>query len=126
MTSETVLFIGGVYILLLVLLHLMFWKLFDWKNDLGKLSFINRQVMQILNLTLTSAFIIFSYISIFHSTEMLTTDLGKVLLLLISIFWTLRAIQQAYFFGLKNRASLAFFAFFLLGSIIYLWSFVRS
>lgn len=86
MTSETVLFIGGVYILLLVLLHLMFWKLFDWKNDLGKLSFINRQVMQILNLTLTSAFIIFSYISIFHSTEMLTTDLGKVLLLLISIF----------------------------------------
>jgi hypothetical protein len=123
MASENIVFIGGIYNLLFAFFHLMFWKLFGWKEDLAKLTFINRQVMQILNLCLTFVFLLFSYISFIHTSEMLTTSLGRILLLLISIFWLLRAIEQVFFFGLKNRGSIAFFVIFLLGTMIYLYAF---
>lgn len=96
------------------------------EKDLASLTFINKAVMQVLNLSLTFVFLIFAYISIFHTQELLSTNLGNTLLLLISIFWFLRAIEQIIFFGLKNKTSIIFFVFFLLGSIIYLYPFLKS
>ena len=61
---EKILFCGGIYHALLVGFHLGFWKLFRWGEDLRSLSFINRQVMQILNLCLTFTFVIFGIFSV--------------------------------------------------------------
>ena len=102
-----------------VAFHLLFWRLFDWKQDLASLSFVNRQVMQILNLCLTFVFLIFAYVSWFHADELLGTGLGQALLVLISLFWFLRAIEQVVFFGLRNGVSVAFFLTFLVGSALY-------
>jgi len=126
MNLEAVLFAGGIYNIILIIFHFLFWKLFKWKKDLASLTFINRAVMQVLNLSLTFVFLIFAYISLFHTQELLSTNLGNTLLLLISIFWFLRAIEQIKFFGLKNKTSIIFFVFFLLGSIIYLYPFLIS
>ena len=117
---EALIIIGGIYCLAFVIFHLTFWKLFNWREDLASLTFINRAVMQVLNISLTVAFFIFGYISLFHVQELQTTSLGRSLLLLISIFWLLRAIQQIIFFGLKNRLSLIFFLVFMAGFAIYL------
>ena len=126
MNLESILFAGGIYNIILIIFHLLFWKLFKWKKDLASLTFINRAVMQVLNLSLTFVFLIFAYISLFHAQELLSTNLGNTLLLLISIFWFLRAIEQIIFFGLKNLTSIMFFVFFLLGSIIYLYPFLKN
>ena len=126
MELETVLFAGGIYNIVLVIFHLLFWKLFKWKKDLASLTFINKAVMQVLNLSLTFVFLIFAYISLFHAHELLSTNLGNSLLLLISVFWLLRAVEQIMFFGLKNLTSIMFFVFFLLGSIIYLYPFLKN
>jgi len=59
-SATTLVHLGGWYNLLLVVLHLLFWRIFDWRRDLRSLTFVNRAVMQVLNISLTVAFAIFA------------------------------------------------------------------
>ena len=121
MNDETVILLGGFYNIALIIFHALFWKIFKWKKDLQRMTFTNGNILQILNLSLTFIFIIFAYISILYSKELVATELGNSLLRLISFFWFFRALQQIYFFGIKNKISLLFFIFFLIGSFIYIY-----
>ena len=126
MTDEILIRTGGIYCLVFAVFHLFFWKLFDWQEDLQSLSFINRAVVQILNLCLTFCFVIFGYISLAHTDELIGTPLGRALLLLLTIFLVLRAIEQVWFFGLRRWASVAFFVAFVLGAGLYGWPWLRA
>ena len=117
---QPLIFIGGFYTLAFALFHLMFWKIFRWKEDLKSLTFTNRGVMQILNFCLTFVFFVVAYLSFFHSAELIETNLGRTILAAISLFWFLRMIEQVLFFGIKARLSLGFTITFLVGSLIYL------
>lgn len=116
---KTLLFIGGVFHITFALFHLGFWKLFNWKEQLGRLDFINRNVMQILNLCLTFVFFVFAWISFAHPGELLETKLGHTLLAAISLFWILRATEQVVFFGLRHPQSVGLFIAFVFGAGIY-------
>lgn len=116
---ELMIIAGGIYTLGFVVFHLCFWKLFKWEQDLQTVSTVNRSIMQVLNISLTVSFLVFSYISLFHSVELLTTEIGKASLVLISVFWLLRAIQQIIFFRLNHCASIGFFFVFLFGFVLY-------
>lgn len=119
MNGEAFVIAGGVYCLAFAVFHLMFWRLFRWRADLRSLTAINRAVMQILNLCLTFVFVLFGALSLLYPADLAGTPLGRTLLLLISVFWLLRAIEQIVFFGLRNRVSAAFFLIFLLGAGLY-------
>ena len=119
MNAETLIVIRGLYNLALAVFHLLFWKLFNWKQDLATLTPLNRAVVQILNLCLTFVFLVFAYISFLHANELLHSKLGRLLLALIAIFWFLRAIEQIIFFGLRRKASIAFLILFLIGTGLY-------
>ena len=119
MSRELLVYLGAGYALIFAVFHLTFWKLFKWPEDLVSISFINRNVIQILNLCLTFVFFAIAYICIFHVHELIETELGNVILILTAIFCFLRALEQVYFFGLKNKISLAFFLVFLLGACLY-------
>jgi len=110
---------GGIYCFGFVIFHLMFWRLFNWGEDLRSLSFVNRAIMQVINLSLTFVFVIFGYISLAHTRELIESPLGHTLLILIALFWTLRAAEQVVFFKLKHWGSVAFLIVFLLGSLLY-------
>jgi hypothetical protein len=118
--SEVMILIGGFYNLGFAIFHLMFWRLFRWKGDLSSLTFINRSVMQILNLCLTFVFLLMAYISFFNTSELIQTNLGKALLVGFSLFWFLRMIEQIIFFGIRNLISIALTLVFLFGCVIYL------
>ena len=120
MNSQTPIFVGGVFCACLALFHLTFWRLFRWKTELGKLTSLNRAVVQVLNLSLTFVFVIFAYISIAHPGELTSTALGRSLLLLIAVFWYLRAAEQVWFFGLRKPLSILFLLFFAVGGTLYL------
>jgi len=128
MTPDIAIKLGGLFNLAFVIFHALFWRIFGWKHDLRSLSFNNRQIMQVLNLCLMFSFLIFAYISFFHTGELTGTALGHALLLLISVFWLLRAMEQAVFFRLKRSLSVAFFVLFLIGSVLYAypWLAVRG
>jgi hypothetical protein len=119
MNGEIILIVGGVFNAAFAVFHAFFWKLFGWKEDLAKLTSLNRAVMQILNLCLTFVFVIFACISFIHAAELQTTGLGRSLLLLMAVFWYLRAVEQIWFFGLKKPRSLVFFLIFVIGGSLY-------
>ncbi len=110
---------GAFYNLLLIIFHLMFWRIFGWETDLRSLSFLNRAIMPVLNLSLTFVFVIFAYLSFAHSGELLETALGHSLLLLMAGFWMFRALLQPVFFKLNHWGSVAFMLFFCCGAILY-------
>ena len=121
MSPEFSILLGGVFCVALVVFHLSFWRLFNWREDLRNLTYLNRAVMQLLNLALTFFFAIVAYISFFHRPELMTTSLGKTLLVLIAVLWLLRAVGQIFFFGLKHPASAAVLAAFIGCSALYAW-----
>ena len=51
--------------------------------------------------------------------EILETRLGHHLLLALSVFWTLRLIEQFVFFDWKNWRSALFSGLFFAGAVIY-------
>ena len=123
MNSEIVILFGGIYHICFIIFHLFFWKIFNWDVSLRKLDNINRSTIQVLNISLTFVFAIFAYLSLNYSVELASTKLGLSILLFISLFWFFRAIQQIYFYGLKNRFSISLFIIFLLGGAIYGYTF---
>lgn len=111
--------IGTIFHILLALFHLSFWKLFHWDTQLAKLSFINRNVMQILNTRITYLFALFAYISWEYSFELRTTSLGRAVVKGLALFWYMRAAEQLYFFGVSNLYSNLILGVFVLGGAIY-------
>ena len=110
---------GGIFNLLFAIFHLLFWRLFNWKDELKKIDFINQNIMQVLNLCRVFVFLIFSYISIFHADEMLNSGLGVTLTLCISIFWLLRSVEQIVFFKLQTAISWILLILFIIGTFLY-------
>jgi len=120
MSNETLLIIGGIYHIAFFVFHLFFWKIFNWKKSLAPINRVQRGVMQVLNLCLMFAFLIFAYISLFHTHEMLSTGLGSALLCLIAIFWALRTVEQFVFFSIRKPFSIVLLILFIFGTVIYL------
>ena len=117
--AETFIRVGGLYNIAFALFHLLFWWLFNWKEDLPKLSRLNEAFMQVLNLCVVFTFLIFGYISLAHTRELLVTPLGRALLMLIALFWLARAIEQVFFFERDDWGSWVFVGLFLVGTGLY-------
>ena len=117
--NETLIQLGGVYNILLVIFHLMFWRIFNWKRELKRVTPINSAIMQVLNICLTLCFVIFAHISLLYTSELLLTNLGYFLLISMSLFWLIRALLQIIFFKLQTWVSWVFLLYFLIGSALY-------
>lgn len=117
---KTLIIIGGFLWLAFFGFHLFFWKLFDWKHDLNSLTKVNKAVIQVLNLCLMLCFLMFAAVSIFHTDELLTTGLGKSILVGMVLFGVFRAIEQVIFFDLMSHRSKAVLLLAVLGTVIYL------
>ena len=105
----TVIIFLGFYNLLFAVFHLLFWRLFKWKEE-----------VQILNIQIVFYFVAVAIVCFCFTNELLTTDLGKVFLLGNSLFWAIRLVQQ-YIFLRKNSFVIHFLAvLFLLGTVLFL------
>ena len=117
-------YLGGVFNLGFVIFHCFFWRVFRWKKDLASLARINRNIMQILNLCLIFVLMVFAFISIYYVSDLINTNLGRGILLAISLFWFLRGIEQIVFFGVNNKQSVIFTIIFFVGCLIFLVPFL--
>ncbi len=120
MSKEIMILICGIYSLGFAVLHVFFWRLFNWKIDLQKLSPENRATMQIFNLRMIYIFMSVGALCILLPYELIHTNLGKVLLLGISIFWLGRAIEQFIFFKVKSVKVDLFTILFFLGALLFI------
>jgi hypothetical protein len=126
MDNSLLIWIGGLYNFAFFIFHIFFWKMFNWGEDLKKLLPINRAVMQVLNLCLMFALLIFAYMSFFHNQEMQSTAIGVSLALFIALFWGIRAILQLVYFSRTKLVSYIFFVIFVIGFLLYLLPWLGS
>jgi len=99
---KTLVIIGGINLLLWGLFHISFWFApfpIDWKNELIKLTEMNSNVMQMLNIAVTVTLVAFGFIMIFYRSEVSNTALGRALLIAFAIFWLARLVGEIAFPG---------------------------
>jgi uncharacterized membrane protein YhaH (DUF805 family) len=114
------LYAAGVLYAGIAILHLAFWKLFRWRQELAKLGRTNRAAMQILNLCMTLVFVIAAYLCFAHSEALAASPLGHALLIGLAIFWITRGIEQIVFFGWRRARSLGLTGLFAVLAALHL------
>lgn len=118
-TTLFLIYTCGVFSLGFAIFHLYFWKLFDWKNDLKKLTKANQAIMQILNLRLIYIFICVGATCFIFPVELLSTKLGNCFLLGNSLFWIGRTIENLLFLKVRHRMVHILTAIFIFGAVLF-------
>lgn len=122
--------IGGIFHLICALSHLLFPMVFKWNDNLRELPISNqkklKKILNVSNLSTMMFWVILSYIPLFYSYDMITTQIGKALLTSIVIFWIVRIfVLQPIIVGIKEKESLLRIPFFLTGFIFFLIPWIR-
>ena len=102
MRTEYLLYLGGIFNLLWAVFDFFWPKFFDWKETLASLDDIQRILPPLTSRMLTVLYLGVTYISFFHGSDLINTDLGRTLLVFVSTYWAVRAILQAHYFGFKK------------------------
>jgi hypothetical protein len=91
----------GVLLILLSLVHSVFPKQFNWKQELSSLSIINRQLMYVHTFFIALLLFLIGLLCLTSANELVTTGLGKKISLGLAIFWIVRLYFQ--FFGYSSK-----------------------
>lgn len=102
MRTEYFLYIGGIFNLIWAVFDFFWPKFFNWKETLASLDDLQSIMLPLTSRMLTVLYLGVTYISFFHASDLINTDLGRTFLLFISIYWAVRAILQAHYFGFKK------------------------
>ena len=119
MSSEFFIISCGIFNISFGILHLFFWKMFDWKHDLPKLSYYNRATVQILNLRMIYVFLSVGAILIVFRQSIMDTPLGDVILMGVLLFWLGRLIEQFIFLKEKSVKSISLAVVILFGLVLH-------
>ncbi len=91
----------GFVLVTLAIVHIIFPKYFDWKNDLSSVTLINRQMMYVHTLFIAIVVLLMGVLCLSSSNDLTGTNLGKRICLGLGIFWTIRLFIQ--FFGYSSE-----------------------
>jgi hypothetical protein len=91
----------GFCLIGLGLIHVIFPKQFNWKEELSSLSIINREMMYIHTLFIAFMLVLMGVLCVTSATELTSTLLGKRISLGLGMFWLLRLLVQ--FFGYSSK-----------------------
>jgi hypothetical protein len=122
----TVIYICGIYNLLFALFHAGFWKLFDWGAELKKLQPVNGAIMQVLNIQLMICFLAVAFICARFPAELTGTGIGRVFMIVCSLFWLIRAVNQLVFFSASLPLSWMLTVIFLIGAVLFALPVLRA
>ncbi|MFS2520672.1 hypothetical protein [Bacteroides xylanisolvens] len=115
MKTKLIIF-GGILLILLAIFHLLFWKLFNWQEELPKLSDTNSGIIQISTIGFASLLFPLGIILIRYYVEIANTKLGKALLFSLSFFFLIRTIAEFIFPG----SSIELGVFLFLYTLVFL------
>jgi len=93
--------IGGLLVAL-ALLHGIFPKYFNWKEELAQLSLINRQMMQVHSFFLALGLFLVGLLCLRSAHLLVSTPLGKEICLGLGVFWGARLVVQFFGYSAEN------------------------
>jgi hypothetical protein len=116
--------LGGIFHLICGLFHIIFPRMFKWKEHLRGLSKddlkIIKENLYISNICIMLFWFILAYIPFFFAHEILTTQIGKTLLTAIIIKWIIRIfILHPIYSNVKEKLSILRVLFFLTGFLLF-------
>ena len=91
----------GSLLILLAMLHLIFPKYFNWKQELSSLSLVNRQIMYVHTFFIAFVVFLMGLLCLTSSTDLITTILGRRMCLAMGIFWAVRLYIQLFGYSSK-------------------------
>ena len=91
----------GILLMILALVHVIFPKYFNWKQELASLSLINRQIMMVHTFFIAFVVFLMGLLCATSAAELIQTELGKNISLGLGLFWTARLLIQ--FFGYSSQ-----------------------
>lgn len=91
----------GSLLMVLAFMHIIFPKYFNWKEDLKPLNIINRQMLKVHAFFIALTVFLMGLLCVSSTNQLLTTPLGKKILLGMATFWTFRMFIQ--FFGYSSE-----------------------
>lgn len=118
MNNLGIIYIIGFHATGFAIFHAFFWKLFRWKTGLNQVSKPNKAILQIANIQLIYTFTAIAILCFVFSSQLFTTDLGRFILLSISVFWLVRLIQQFIFLRINHWMVHALSVLFALGAVL--------
>lgn len=90
----------GYLLVLLAIIHLIFPKYFNWKQDLNGLLLINRQMMYVHTFFIALVVLLIGLLCLTAPNELCETKLGSKIALGLFLFWFIRLLIQ--FFGYSS------------------------
>ena len=118
--------VGGVGHILFAAFHLFFPVIFGWREALSALSNGNRAILYTLHQAVVLNLLVLAYVSISHWRELMTTGLGRVIVLAICLLWILRTLAEVAFFRIGVDGTWWRVALFPAMVLIYMIPFVNS
>ena len=91
----------GVLLMILALVHIIFPKYFNWKEELKSLSLINKQMMSVHTFFIALVVFLMGLLCLSSSTDLIETKLGKSISLGLGIFWAVRLYIQFFVYSSK-------------------------
>jgi hypothetical protein len=89
----------GVLLVILAIVHGIFPKYFNWKNELATLSLINKELMQVHTFFVALIIMMMGVLCMFYSVELCTTSFGKAISLGLGLFWSIRLFVQFFVYS---------------------------
>jgi hypothetical protein len=89
----------GILLMALALVHVIFPKYFNWKDELKSLSLINRQMMQVHTFFIALTVFIMGLLCYTTAIDLIQTDLGKKVSLGLGVFWVCRFFIQFFWYS---------------------------
>ncbi|WGQ07652.1 hypothetical protein QG516_13855 [Pedobacter gandavensis] len=90
----------GVLLIALSFMHVIFPRYFNWSKELVSLSLVNRQMMYVHTFFIALVVFLIGVLCLTSSEELLSTGLGKKIVLGFGVFWSVRLLMQ--FFGYSS------------------------
>ena len=91
--------LAGWLLVGLALVHAIFPRYFDWRNELRPLSLINRQMVQVHTFFIALTVGLMGVLCLVATEDLVTTPLGRLICLGLGIFWLVRLVVQLLWYS---------------------------
>lgn len=86
----------GFALIGLALIHIIFPRIFHWKEELQHLSLINRQMMTVHTFFIALVVFLLGVLCVLETNDLIHTQLGRKISLGMAFFWGLRLFIQLF------------------------------
>jgi hypothetical protein len=123
---KSLILICGIISALFTIFHIAFWWLFDWPASLLYMTAEHRMLMQTFNFCMIPLFIFFTYVYLVLRDEILTTRLGRAVLLMNAAIYFFRAAAELIFGNIRTSESQFFFILTLIIGVFFMMPAIKG